>query len=72
MVAMSVGQVAWLRCKRAFLQPEPVRELRRQFNDSVDDHSNMSAHRNRVRFMIPHDFVHIGKRLAGNATGLRE
>ena len=52
--------------------PEPVRELRSQFNDSVDDHSNMSVHRDGVGFMIPDGFVHTGKRLAGNAACLRE
>ncbi len=60
MIAMSVGQVAWLRCKRAFLQQDPVRESRRQFNDSVDDHANMRAHRDGVGLMIPDGFVDIG------------
>jgi hypothetical protein len=54
------------------LQQEPIRELRSQFNDSIDDHSYMGFDRNRVCFMILYDFVHIGQWLAGKAAGCGE
>jgi len=60
------------RSEHAFLQLEPARELRGQFNDSVDDHSYMSIDCDGVRFMILDRFFHIGKRLVANATRLCE
>lgn len=55
-----------------FLQQQPIRQLRSQFNDSIDDHSYMGFDRSGVGFMIPDEFFHIGKWLAGKSTCLCE
>jgi hypothetical protein len=49
--------------ERIFHQ-RPIRKLWSQCNDSID-HAYMGFDRNRVRFMIAHDFVGIGKWLPG-------
>jgi hypothetical protein len=52
------------------LLQEPIRELRSQLNDAIDDRSYMGFDRNGVGSMIPNDFVHIGKWLGGKAASL--